>query len=340
MSIRRRRDRYMVDVYVNGERVRRIRRTKKEAEVLEKELVAQEVTGTFTSQIGIEDITFDAFLPTYFESAKANKAAKTYNDERIRARLSLSPVFGERVLSRISPQMVEEYEIQRQADGMSPRTINIELTLLSVIFRTAMKWGHARDNPVRRVDRLKQPKRAPRYLTADEIKQLVTAARETWAYPLVLCALHTGLRKSELFNLRWTDIDFDANTRTVQSNDEWHTKNYRSRTLELTPALRRELATIPRRSKYVFTYRGGQKLASNVTKTFGSIVERAGLERVTLHTLRHTFASHLAMQGVPLVHIQHLLSHQDYTTTLVYVHLSQESVKGDVARLPYADAES
>ncbi len=52
-----------------------------------------------------------------------------------------------------------------------------------------------------------------------------------------MTALHTGMRKSELLNLKWTDVDFDQCTVTVQAKDDWHTKNYKSQTLQLTPAL-------------------------------------------------------------------------------------------------------
>ena len=132
-------------------------------------------------------------------------------------------------------------------------------------------------------------------------------------------------------------MDFDQNTVTVQPKDDWHTKNYGYRVLEMTQTLRQTLLTqfeIRAHDEYVFAYEGA-KLTSNVAYSFKRVIREAGLKNVTLHTLRHTFASHLAMSGVPLMHIQQLLGHKDYNTTLVYAHLSTESVRSQVHRLPF-----
>ena len=66
-------------------------------------------------------------------------------------------------------------------------------------------------------------------------------------------------------------------------------------------------------------------------------VAKAGLQNVTLHTLRHTFASQLAIAGVPLRYVQELMGHQSFQTTLQYAHLSEEHVKKQVLRLPFAE---
>lgn len=67
-----------------------------------------------------------------------------------------------------------------------------------------------------------------------------------------------------------------------------------------------------------------------------AITKKAGLDNVTLHTLRHTFASQLVMVGVPLRYVQELMGHQSFETTLQYAHLSEEHVKSQVLRLPFA----
>ncbi|MBD3183481.1 tyrosine-type recombinase/integrase [Candidatus Poribacteria bacterium] len=156
-------------------------------------------------------------------------------------------------------------------------------------------------------------------------------------------ALHTGIRKSELFNLQWSDIDFDMGIITVQAKKDWHTKNYRSRILPITPVLfdvlqehRRYYIENEIKSDYVFTFRG-KRLRSNIKKSLGRIVKDAGLKNVTLHTLRHTFASQLVMAGVPLREVQELMGHRSYETTLQYAHLSQDHINQQVMKLPYAE---
>ena len=89
------------------------------------------------------------------------------------------------------------------------------------------------------------------------------------------------------------------------------------------------------RSEYVFTYKG-KPIRQDIRKSWRRVVRKAGLQGVTLHTLRHTFASQLVMAGVPLRDVQELLGHQNFATTLRYAHLSPDHVKRQVLNLPFA----
>jgi len=92
-------------------------------------------------------------------------------------------------------------------------------------------------------------------------------------------------------------------------------------------------------SDYVFTY-NGNRIRTSIDDALATAVEKAGLKQeegsVTLHTLRHTFASQLAIAGVPLRDIQELMGHQSSQTTLQYAHLSEEHVGKQVLRLPFS----
>jgi hypothetical protein len=81
--------------------------------------------------------------------------------------------------------------------------------------------------------------------------------------------------------------------------------------------------------KYVFTYEG-RRIRWGVDVGFNTIKRKAGLEDITLHTLRHTFASQLVIAGVPLRYVHELMGHQSFETTLQYAHLSEEHVKNQV----------
>ena len=146
-----------------------------------------------------------------------------------------------------------------------------------------------------------------------------------------------------MFHLRWADVDFNQRTIAVQSKDGWHTKNYKPRVLQMTPALYEVLRDHRKwhlehgiHSEYVFTYRG-MPIRSNIKRSFKTVLREAGLENVSLHTLRHTFASQLVMAGVPLREVQELMGHQSFETTLQYSHLSADHVKKQVLRLPFAN---
>lgn len=324
----------------DGKQKRQLFDRKKEAERFLEDVIVLKKNGGLKTLSVSNDVTFEQFSVQYLEWAEMNKRRKTFLNERYLLQANLLPFFGKHRFSEINPYLIERYKQKRQREGMSNRTVNVELTLLSVIFKRAMDWEYAVENPMRKVNRLRLAKRPPRFLAEDEVERMLAASKETYLYSLVLCAVSTGMPKSELFYLTWQDIDFTANTITVQSReanetlDAFTTKNYDFRTLEITPRLREILLAEyeNRRSEYVFTY-DGKPLRWSCDKMFRKICHQAGIENCTLHTLRHTFASHLAMQRVPLTHIQQLMGYGDYTTTLIYAHLSTESHKGQVHKL-------
>jgi len=253
------------------------------------------------------------------------------------------PYFGDTVLSYISPQMVDGYKAMRIKEGASPNTVNRQLANLSHMLRMAIRWRYVDKNVVSSVDRMKAPERPHRFLNQEEIRRFVEAARGSHIYPMVVTALHTGMRKSELLNLKWSDVDFDHGTVTVQAKDDWHTKNYRSRVLQLTPMLYEVLekhrdmqSELGVQSEYVFTYQG-VRIKRGIRDSLRTAVRKAGLQNVTLHTLRRTFASQLVMAGVSLREVQELMGHQNFETTLQYAHVSEDHVKRQVLRLPFAN---
>jgi len=334
---------YMVDIVLpNGKRIRKhIGPSKKQAEQVHKKIMSEIVEGTW----GIQEqkmIQFCELVPLYLEYCELNKSASTVRSDRSRMEGHLLSYFGDLLLNQITVALVESYKGMRIREGASAKTVNHDLSLLQSMIKFAQERDHVRDNMVARVKKLKLAKNPPRYLSHGEIERLLEAARGSHLRPLLETALATGMRKSELFNLKWTDIDFEQDTVTVQSKEDWHTKNYKARALALTPRLRRVLIEQRRdqevqgfNSEYVLTYEG-RKLLATVKKSLKTVLRKAGLKNVTLHTLRHTFASQLCMAGVSLKAVQELMGHASFETTLQYAHLSKDHVKKQVLRLPFA----
>lgn len=189
-------------------------------------------------------ITVDELVEQYLEYASANKSVSTYESDRCRIKANLLPFFKGCLLNHITPQKLEQYKLLRIRQGAKPKTINNELRNLSHMFTMAIRWGYIGENVVRYTEKMKISKKSPRFLSEDEIYRLLHAAEGSHLYPLILCALHTGMRQSELFNLQWSDIDFLNKSITVQSKDNWHTKNYKARVLGLTPELEMAFAQL------------------------------------------------------------------------------------------------
>jgi len=355
VPIRKRGKTWSVDVYLpNGKRYRKTVGTKKQAEEVERKVTAEIVTGKWS--LRGSDITFGELLPEYFEYSKTSKAKTTHSNDRYRIEAHLLPYFGKSFLKDITPKMIDRYKAKRirersSESKVSNNTVNHELVCLSHIFKMAVRWGYAEQNPATAVEKLKVARRFPRFLSLEEIDRLLDACKGTHIYPIVMTAIHTGMRKSELLNLLWSDVDFDQRKISIQPSKDWHTKNYKPRTMSMTPALyemlwRHRKAQVRNgvKSEYVFTY-NGKRIKKGIRDSLRTAVEKAGLkpkpndedsEKVTLHTFRHTFASQLAIAGVPLRYIQELMGHQSSQTTLQYAHLSEEHVGKQVFRLPFS----
>jgi integrase len=333
---------YIYITYPDGKRFRKSVGTKKEAEKIEQKVRSEILNGKW-DVVETKELLFNELVEQYLEYAKASKAESSYHSDVYRIRGHLLPHFGNIPLKSITPQMADEYKAMRVNQGAAPKTVNHDLINLSHMLKMAIRWGYLENNPASSVVKLKVPKNPPKFLSQDEIQRLIEAAKYSHIYPLIITALHTGMRKAELLNLKWSDIDYQQGIITIQNKTDWHTKNYKPRMLQMTPFLceiLKEHKSLMDESgfdcEYVFTYKG-ERILQDIRKSFGSILKASGLKNVTLHVLRHTFASQLAMAGVPLMDVQALMGHQSFETTLQYAHLSDDHVKKQVLKLPFAN---
>lgn len=152
---------------------------------------------------------------------------------------------------------------------------------------------------------------------------------------LINFALWTGMRTNEVANAQWSDADLDRRTITVQNKIGFQTKSRVSRMVPVNPQLHAMLAGMKSHG-----VRPDDRLFKMSYWTFGKkfskAVRRAKLNgKVSVHTLRHTFASHLAMQGVDLASIQQIIGHHDVTVTMVDAHLSPERLVKTIERPPF-----
>jgi len=213
-------------------------------------------------------------------------------------------------------------------------TINREVNVLRSLLRSAVKYGMMEKNPASCPRKFPEKKRL-RYLNEEEAASLLDLAKNSRSkdvYHTILTALDTGMRQGEIFNLRWSDIDFKNGQIWVRE-----TKNGSPRHVPMTEGIRKTLSSRPRRlgSDFIFWGRVQEKRDhTGMRETFINLLQRAGIEDFTFHDLRHTFASHLAMAGVPLHTIGQLLGHKTPGMTMRYAHLAPGYLKSAVGSLP------
>lgn len=280
--------------------------------------------------------TLEEFKERFLTYARNNnKPSQVYAKEGV-LRNHLLPHFGQVAIDQILLEEVEQYKAKKLGEKLSPKTVNNHLAMLKKALNLAEEMRLIRYVPKFRM--LRAPKSEFRFLDFDETIRFLAAAPSEWKAFLVT-ALKTGLRTGELLALKWEDLDLFVGRlmvrRTVWNGIEGTPKGGRTREVPLSDeAIAVLKAHRHLKGPYVFCEEDGTRLTHSRLKSIvPRVCARAGLaKRLTTHDLRHTFASHLVMRGVPLAAIKELLGHADITTTMIYAHLSP-NMKRDAVRL-------
>lgn len=214
-----------------------------------------------------------------------------------------------------------------------PSTTNRYRALLSGVFRHAVRSGKAKTNPVQDTSHRRENNQRVRYLTEAEEARVLAVVRERCPErePEFVVALHSGMRRSEQFRtaqvpdggLKWDYIDFRPGVIRLSRS-----KSGKSREIPMNSVLHRVLREITRTttSPYVFENTDPAKWLRKVCQT-------AGVRNFHWHDIRHTFASRLAMAGVPIRHVAELMGHSEIQTTMRYAHLAPGHLADAVERL-------
>jgi len=232
---------------------------------------------------------------------------------------------GLQKVSEITEAHVQAYQ-QHLLEWLSPRTVRHCMYAASGFLSYAVRQGYVRRNVVRNVPKVKATNNPPRYLSFDEWEQVREVAQDTHLWALVATAYYAGFRNSELRFLTWPEIDFDRDVITLVNKEGFTLKNRESRTVPLNRELKEILAPLCKQRGYCFHNRKGKQFDdTELTREFKSVIAKpSGLPNFTLHTLRHTFASHLVMKGVSIFKVSQWLGHKSVNTTMIYAHLAPQ----------------
>ena len=329
---------WYIDYYCRGRRLRKkIGPSKQLAELALKDVELKIARGEYLGIYEEKKIRFEDCAAEYLQWAEANKARSTYTREVSIFNAHLIPYFGSCYLPQITVKMIEDYQTQR-AQKANVATVNREVCAIKKLFRKAVEWGYVRSSPAASIRQFRERPKPPKYLEQEEIVALLREC-PTHIYALVATGLFAGLRRSEIFYLEWSDIDFERRMITVQNKEEWHTKNYESRVIPMNDTLYDALRRHPRHitSRYVFCNPKTGRIYNSVRRSLASAAERAGVGHIGLHALRHTFASQLVMAGVDLATVQKLMGHKTIQMTMRYAHLAPDHLKGAVDRIRLID---
>jgi integrase len=307
MAVRKIRASWWVDFRVNTVRYRKRSpdNSKAGAKAYESLLLPKLTGGKPINRGSQQQLTFEEFAWKWFDDyVKPNNKYSEQMAKRYVLTASLVPFFGRTPIGRIRAHDIERYKAAQVQQGFKSKTISNRLTVLNKCLVTAYEWLELEGAP----PKIKWPKWSPPeidYLSPDECELLLSHANGV-IFEMVLMALRTGMRQGELRGLQWSSLDWLTRSVAVRhSRDDRGVlvppKNGRGRHIPLDIDVYTLLHQRKEETGYVFLRRDGQPFNNDrLNNAIRRLGRQAGLRKIGWHTLRHTFASHLAMRGVPL----------------------------------------
>ena len=326
----------------------------------EAELARLRAEFELPKEVGVlsSDMLFADYLLEWLEIAKGRLAVATYSSYAAMIKKPVGPYFRQRNLTL---RELEARHLQMFYSEMlrkvKPNTVIHYHAIIHSALKYAVKTDMLVQNVADKVDRPKKNSFQPVFLSAEEMQKMFEALRGTKLELPVLVAAFYGFRRGEVLGLKWDAIDFERGTisviRTVttitvdgkQTEIEQQSAKTKSslRTLPLIGSFREYFLQVKEAQElnkqicgncynheydgFVFVDELGERMRANyLTSAFPKFLESHGLRRMRFHDLRHSCASLLLANGVPLKHIQEWLGHSDFTTTAnIYAHLDYKS---------------
>jgi integrase len=336
---------FWIDYYDgNGRRHRKkISSQRSLADIALKDIKVKIAKGEYLGIYEEKKTLFKDFAEKYLKMITPNVSPTSFERFEGIVNNHLIPSF-QCYLYKISKKQIQEY-IQKRAEEVKPATVNHEMKRLRHMLNKAVEWGYLKENPCKGVKNLKEPPGRIRYITPEELEALLKACEVSslaenpnnkgrtfsklltvFLKPVVLTAIHTGARRSEILSLRWKDIDFTQRRIMFEV-----TKNGERRMVPMNDTVYEVLRSLPVHLGSDLVFPGIDRL--QLTMAFRRAIKRAGIEDFKLHDCRHSFASYVTMSGESLRTVQVLLGHKDLRMTMRYAHLSPEHLREAVSKL-------
>jgi integrase len=332
---------YLTDVTLNYVRVRRFAGyTKEEAKTYLAELRIAARAGKLTEKIRPQKPadTFGDYAQALLDSAEWKAKRSASRNEISLKHLNLA--FKDKRLAEINPGLVRKYVTDRRDKGLSPATINREISLLKSILYSAEYDGLIASNPIRgrRVKKLEEAGSREKVilsmgLTDDKLLELIEGAAPHFK-PILELALVTGMRRGEIFKMKWKDVNFTLKRIRIPAENA---KSKQERIVPIDAETAMDLDSIERKSDYVFMNDWTGKGRKDVREAFRAACERVGIptgrgQGLVFHDLRH-LAAYRLVKATDIVTASKILGHASIQMTMRYCHSEPRDVQAAVDKV-------
>lgn len=306
------------------------------------------------------NMTVDAWFEYWISEIKGKTVRwSTLGSYKDRYNKNIKEVIGKMIISEVKPMHCQNVLNIMDNNGYAGASMERTKVTLSAMFSDACENGLIPTNPVTKSVKCPKKKNVnTRVLTLDEQKKFLEAAKESINYNHFLFILQTGIRSSELRGLKWSDIDFKNRIIHVRRNVTHDSNNNRfivgelktssgQRDIPMTQVSYDLLIDIKRKqinkkqkvvlfefAEHVFLNRNGKLISnSNYDRYLEKLCVKAGIEKISMHTLRHTFATRCIESGMKPKTLQKILGHANISMTMdLYVHVTEDEKEKEMKK--------
>lgn len=234
----------------------------------------------------------------------------------------------------------------------APKGYRVYYRTLKAAFNKAIDWGYITENPFKKYKLPKKQINQPLFISEETLNKIITRIYKKankigcnknkrnsllLIADIIISGFYTGMRLSELINLRWVNVNFTKKRITV-GDHQFTTKGRKQRIIpicdKLAQCLDKRAKIKGKNDEYVFGISAKRTFTKDyVSKTFKAVCKEENIdERIHFHNLRNSFASYLVQQGVSIYHLKELLGHSSVTTTEIYSHLNEEVLEQAISK--------
>lgn len=306
------------------------------------------------------NMTVDAWFEYWIKEIKEKTVRwSTLRNLKDRYNKNIKDILGKMIVSEVKPMHCQNVLNVMDNNGYSGTSMEITRGTMSAMFSDACENGIISSNPITKsVKCPKKKNKNTRVLTLEEQKKFLEVAKESVNYNHFLFILQTGVRSSELRGLKWNDIDFQNRIIHIRRNVTHDSNNSRfiigelktssgQRDIPMTKTAYEVLMELKNQKEkrkqkvisfefadHVFLNRNGKLLPnSNYDRYLARLCEKAGIEKISMHTLRHTFATRCIESGMKPKTLQKILGHANITMTMdLYVHVTEDEKEREMKK--------
>jgi len=333
MTISKKNGKYYCRFQINGERHHYLcdgATTKQQAEQIEngfKYKLQQQQNGVISKEEDKDRVKLKKLRKNFLEYSEIHRAV--YKQDVGRLNIAFKFFDENRYADTVTLTDVNKFKAWLLSLNKSKKTVNLYLGIFRVMYNLAIEDDLLVKNPFRKKFEFKLDPVKRKYL-ADTSQTNLTDATPDYFKPIITTALNTGLRRGNIVNLKWSDLDFNFKTIEITKN-----KGKKHIKLPMNDTMCELFSKMERKSEFIFLNPNtGKKWANTAfNKLWRNIRDKAGLADFKFHGLRHTVCTRLIKKNVPLPIVKEVMTHSSISTTMEYTHVDSLDVVNAISLL-------